>query len=965
MKQKFKRGLSLILVCLMVLTLLPVSVLAADSSPNEGTDTGMETPVLDVSKSKTATALGEDYTTKVTLSLPAADYKPVIDVVFVIDDTHAGSGIFAETAQKLLGELKTKNNLSVNIGIVTFDAVARDWLSATTEDTLSGLVSLESNYDAIVTAIKTELSYESTGQQQKIGGTDLEWPLAMAQEMLKTGTGTEQHVILFSDMYGYIYRGNLTVDGTDYNNVPVSKLFGTNQLAYLALYKTRYSSWSELYQSYDEDENDPDVSNPDDFFRYSSWNAYWTIYQNLETAPSYTAPSNNGTPTGYPNNITYRLTGFEKSSVLTYDQIQSLLDDGVQMTIINNDFNPGGENDSVGADIQTIKNEMLNALEDDGVTVIRQGKTINADEMGDIFEKLENKLLYVVDAGSKVEDVIGTDFDFISTAADLILTVDGDKLEVTDLTSSDLDSAETARYGFGTQNEDDAYPFVLHYYKAGLDETGECFVWDINVPVTKDKTVQLTYTVKLSNPETNAGAYGQLDLDGDGVIDDTDAQVDPETALYTNERAVLTPVDSTGASGDSQPFPKPSVSYAVQPVTLTYVYNDDVTPNKVESYSKGAEVQLSEAPTRSGYDFAGWYSDPALTTKVTEVTMDTDKTVYAKWIRIQPVQTVTLTYVYNNGQDNTTKPKVLNSTVTLSKDEKDPVWAGYTFTGWYDEDGNKVDSVKMYKDRTVYAHWELANPVLNKDDHVAYIIGYPNSTDVRPEASITRAEVVTIFFRLLTDESRAYYWNKTNPFTDVSAEDWYNNAVSTLTKAGIIEGDEAGFRPDDPITRAEFVAIAARFDDVTKMKNTKTSFSDVLETHWAVKYIAYAEESGWVNGYEDGTFKPDQPITRAEAMKITNRVLERAVEHDHDLCEDMITWTDNTPDKWYYRDVQEATNSHDYHRTGTQVTEQNAKGDPITYDFKYEKWDKTLGAPDWAALERTWSDANDIQAWGE
>lgn len=131
----------------------------------------------------------------------------------------------------------------------------------------------------------------------------------------------------------------------------------------------------------------------------------------------------------------------------------------------------------------------------------------------------------------------------------------------------------------------------------------------------------------------------------------------------------------------------------------------------------------------------------------------------------------------------------------------------------------------------------------------------------------------------------------------------------------------------------------------------------MLKDHWAIKYITHAEENGWVNGYEDGTFKPDQPITRAEAMKITNRVLERAVEKNADLLrEDMITWTDNTPDKWYYRDVQEATNSHDYHRTGAKVSDGT-----IQYAFEYEKWDKVVEAPDWAALEKTWSTANSMR----
>lgn len=184
-----------------------------------------------------------------------------------------------------------------------------------------------------------------------------------------------------------------------------------------------------------------------------------------------------------------------------------------------------------------------------------------------------------------------------------------------------------------------------------------------------------------------------------------------------------------------------------------------------------------------------------------------------------------------------------------------------------------------------------------------------------------------------------------------------------MHNAGILQGDDTkSFRPLDPITRAEFCAIAARFDDVTKLTGTTTSFKDVTSDHWAIKYIAHAVEEGWVIGVGDNQFEPNRAITRAEAMKITNRVLERAVEHDTDLHKDMITWTDNTPDKWYYLDVQEATNSHGYDRTSSYVTGTDADG-KVTYQFHYEKWKSIEKVPDWAKLERSWSDANDVQAW--
>ncbi|MCF2671238.1 S-layer homology domain-containing protein [Butyricicoccus pullicaecorum] len=237
-------------------------------------------------------------------------------------------------------------------------------------------------------------------------------------------------------------------------------------------------------------------------------------------------------------------------------------------------------------------------------------------------------------------------------------------------------------------------------------------------------------------------------------------------------------------------------------------------------------------------------------------------------------------------------------------------------------------------------------PVLNTEDHVAYIIGYPDGT-VRPGNHITRAEVASIFFRLLTDESRTEFWSRSNDYSDVSAEKWYNNPISTLSNADIISGYPDGtFRPNAPITRAEFATIAARFSEV--VYNGGNSFTDVPENHWAARFISMAEHLGWITGYPDGSFRPNQAITRAESMTLINRVLERAVEEEH-MLSDMLKWVDNTSGAWYYEAVQEATNSHTYARTDKQVP---------GLDFCYEDWHKILEAPDWAALERNWIAAN-------
>ena len=235
---------------------------------------------------------------------------------------------------------------------------------------------------------------------------------------------------------------------------------------------------------------------------------------------------------------------------------------------------------------------------------------------------------------------------------------------------------------------------------------------------------------------------------------------------------------------------------------------------------------------------------------------------------------------------------------------------------------------------------------LNTEDHVAYIIGYPDG-EVKPEGNITRAEVATIFFRLLTDETREEYWSQTNGYTDVARDAWYNNAISTLSNIGIIDGYEDGsFRPNSPITRAEFTKIAVSFFEYADIEYEGT-FSDVAEGRWYTQFVAAAVEMGLIEGYPDGTFRPDASITRAEACTIVNRTLGRAPHEDHLLPEEeMITWPDNLYGAWYYADMQEATNSHDYEWT-TEDSE------------RVEDWTEKLPERDWDALEEIWSEAND------
>ena len=252
---------------------------------------------------------------------------------------------------------------------------------------------------------------------------------------------------------------------------------------------------------------------------------------------------------------------------------------------------------------------------------------------------------------------------------------------------------------------------------------------------------------------------------------------------------------------------------------------------------------------------------------------------------------------------------------------KDGVNGTFSFNGWKKDDGTVLTGEQqLTADLTLHGVWSFTKKSsggggggshkptvtipddvptgLNGDDHFAYIVGYPNG-NVEPNGNITRAEVATIFFRLLTDETRNANSTKSNSYSDVAAGAWYNHAVSTLSAMGIVKGDSQGkFNPNAPITRAEFAAIAARFDD--KANTTAVDFSDIA-SHWAKNEISAAANNGWINGYTDGTFRPNNKITRAEAMTLVNRVLKRLPETAEDLHNDMIKWSDNSDTSaWYY-----------------------------------------------------------------
>lgn len=748
------------------------------------------------SKSKEATTLVKQsdgtYTSDVTLTLPSVEESPVYDVVFVLDKSAS-----AELEREALAMLKQLQNqiagtqTTIQVGVVIFNKEAH----------VTKLKNLTTEYEQIEEAIEEGIK----------SGTNTHAGLLAGKALLDNDTDVaadHKYLIFVSDGITYIYNVEPTaiaLQGGDQTETDGSDAFAGPD------------NWSTKYGSNDVPDN------------WKTWlEGISTLIQKdkdtYELPYAQTASGLQKTKwLPYIEKMNHA-TSVDKALYLTNETYQSVKTAGYHCYAMMATQNEGQE---------CLWGPSF-------MSYLAGGKEVS-------FEDIHNDIYYLLSEGSTVEDVIGygTDnrgnaynFDFVNDMSKLTLKVGTETLEATDL-SLDVsydDANETARYGFAPKrvqittdtdqsNIPEQYPYsydyVLHYYQNGKDgKSDECFVWDINVPVSKFAPVSLTYQVKLTNAQTSSGTYGTYDKNGSQNKD----------SLYTNKSATLYPVDSDGVCGIPENFQKPTVSYTV-----------------------------------SGGNSGG-----------------------------------------NNG-------------------------------------GN-------------------SKPSLNTKDHYGYIIGYPvdyytgqPTTDqmkkpVRPEGKITRAEVATIYFRMLTDESRTKFWSQSSGYSDVKAGDWFNNAVSTLSNAGIIAGYEDGsFKPNGYITRAEFATIAARFFDVTY--NGKDLFPDI-SGHWAKDYINQAANKGFVNGYEDGTFKPDRNITRAEAVTLVNRTLDRHPDKSH-FTKDMLVWPDNMDQtKWYYADMQEATNSHTY-----QMKENSDK-------TKYENWTKTLPIRNWEALEKAWSNANSSQGNG-
>ena len=454
---------------------------------------------------------------------------------------------------------------------------------------------------------------------------------------------------------------------------------------------------------------------------------------------------------------------------------------------------------------------------------------------------------------------------------------------------------------------------------------------------------------------------GSKALYGGGIQNRGDITIAPDAKVYNN-RASVAGDDIYNTTGDGMDRDKNTVTYTgsltLSPVGENWVLDDCKDPI-VGWYQDGSEMLTDTDHKRWNGDATdnSYYADEY---KVGEAAVSDALALKAAHGKFCNVTYEVTGDIPSDAGDPPASAKVkMGGSYTVAPAQTTSQ-SRYTFSGWrINGTGDIVTSLEnLQQDVKLVGVWsyrsgggssgggggrkptvDIPDDVptgLNGDDHFAYIVGYPDG-NVKPGSSITRAEVATIFFRLLTEDVRTANSTQANSLSDVSRGQWFNHAISTLSSMGIVKGNPDGtFDPDAPITRAEFAAIAARFDD--KNTNNTSNFSDIA-SHWAKDEIGVAANKGWINGYPDSTFRPDQYITRAEAMTLVNRVLNRLPEKSEDLLDDMIKWPDNADASvWYYLAVQEATNSHDY-------------SDKSDAD-KYEKWTKIRDARDWTLLEK-------------
>lgn len=832
-----------------------------------------EPPTWELSKDKTATALDSNYNSKVTLSLPAGDYPQTVDVVFTVDCTsvllYNYTGIIKEI-EKIADELVGKD-INLNVGLVGFGHESKVYLPLTNIT--------EENVDAVMEEVKTTISNDRDWLKNN-GGTNIQKGILTGRELLdNSNTGAlpnDQYFILMTDGAGFWYNnanGETVCTAHRDSNQSLGNMDANNDVGG----PTRIND-SMYLRAVNEGKTFGDfIAEQGAAIEKSAERSFTTEGAKSAGELAYTTQD-------VQNYDVYPYLNMERGTYFAAKALQDVAAEGYSVITIGYNYNKFG---------LTSLNAVSKGFRE-WTAEVGSYYTASMFNVQDAFEGVRDEMIYLLDADSRVVDIIGqgkdnkgNDYNFdVVNLDNMTITVGSEELNKVKIQPAEFPGRTT--YGFFKgEIADGKYDFVVTYYPDGVadGETREHFVWSINVPVGNFAPVQFSYDVHLTDPQTTKGTY----------------------TVATNVEAVLTPVDSNGTKGKPEKFPVPELTYEVKGggsgedyryVNVTVVGKGDVDYKCGDHKGTITEKDGTELLTLDLFENSMKFNmEPASGWKLDRIEVngkDVGKDLEYKMIF-----------------DEVTGDQMDIDVKIVFKEKSDGGSGG----------GSHRPSNKP--DKTPEA--------LNGDDHFDYVVGYSDGL-VHPERNITRAEVASIFFRLLQDDVREKNLTDQNPFNDVFTDDWFNVAVSTMYDMDIVYGrDNNNFDPNAYITRAEFAAIAARFD--SEGYSGENLFTDI-DGHWAANQINRAAEKGWISGYPDGTFGPDRYITRAEAVTMINRVLNRLPESADALHEDMNVFPDNMDTTaWYYLAIQEATSSHEYEKDKDGV---------------YETWTDVLPDRDWA-----------------